>query len=516
MEPAMAVNILTTIKDKGHEVKTLVMDDDTMTISKFRSEVDKTIQKCSDKNHTIKNFTSSLYALQKDKTLQRKCDVSWCRYLQHPETYVPRNLPYGKYLSNQDLFDRLLQIFTTYAEKSDKLLTLGSTQSNESFNGLVSVKNSKNRFYSGSESTSHRVAAAVCQKNLGEEYLLQTHEELSLSPGRQTERHVSIQKKRKEREDSLRRTVAHKRRRNELKHSSQNKTTTTEMREGLSYKTAVDLAGYSSESTEEIPSPMQPVEQTPLPTACYTHVYFDLETTGLGLAEITQIEAVHNREEFSIYVEPKVPISLAATKVTGITYDGTTMFKNGKPVPCYPLEHALSKFQVFLQKFNNPVLFAHNCQQFDSVVLCHAMQSVPNLKLEESFCGFCDTLHLMKGILPLQKSYSQEALVDVILNEKYSAHDALEDWQKTLRQENFISLQPLVRGKCISENMAKKIANSGLCLHHLKLAFHRDSHDGIRILFSEKTNGKARVTNRTKIISSVSQFLQDQFSVPKS
>ncbi|XP_061172208.1 uncharacterized protein LOC133181665 [Saccostrea echinata] len=225
------------------------------------------------------------------------------------------------------------------------------------------------------------------------------------------------------------------------------------------------------------------------------------------------------------------------------------MFKNGKPVPCYPLEHALSKFQVFLQKFNNPVLFAHNCQQFDSVVLCHAMQSVPNLKLEESFCGFCDTLHLMKGILPPQKSYSQEALVDVILNEKYSAHDALEDCkylqklvkyllndvdaqyishtfnvqyvfcvlgQKTLRQENFISMQPLVRGKCISENMAKKIANSGLCLHHLKLAFHRDSHDGIRILFSEKTNGKARVTNRTKIISSVSQFLQDQFSVPKS
>ena len=89
---------------------------------------------------------------------QQKCDVSWCRYLQNPDSYVPRNLPYGKYLSNHDLFVGLLQIFKTYAEKSDRLLALGSTQSNESFNAMVSAKNPKNRFYSGSESTSHRVA----------------------------------------------------------------------------------------------------------------------------------------------------------------------------------------------------------------------------------------------------------------------------------------------------------------------------------------------------------------------
>ena len=49
-----------------------------------------------------------------------------------------------------------------------------------------------------------------------------------------------------------------------------------------------------------------------------------------------------------------------------------------------------------------------------------------------------------------------------------------------------MSLQPLVRGKCISENMAKKISNSGLCLHHLRLAFDRGGHDGSKILFSER------------------------------
>ena len=111
-------------------------------------------------------------------------------------------------------------------------------------------------------------------------------------------------------------------------------------------------------------------------------------------------------------------------------------------------------------------------------------------------------------------------MINTILNDKDAAHDALEEsryLQKLLNslenvyphylsctfnvqyvffyflgQENFMSLQPLVRGKCISENMAKKIANSGLCLHHLRLAFDRGGHDGIKILFSDKSNGKAR------------------------
>ena len=50
------------------------------------------------------------------------------------------------------------------------------------------------------------------------------------------------------------------------------------MREGLSYKTAVDVAGYSAECTEEIPPPMQPIVQQALPQLLYTRVYFDLET----------------------------------------------------------------------------------------------------------------------------------------------------------------------------------------------------------------------------------------------
>ncbi|XP_062601452.1 uncharacterized protein LOC134263157 [Saccostrea cucullata] len=215
MEPAMAVDILNNIKEKGHQVRTIVMDDDATTIAKIRREVDESIHKSSDRNHTVKNFTNTLYTVQKDKKLHKvlssktinhikkcfcyalasnkdspstlrdnllaiphhlygdhqKCSETWCRYLQRPDKYIPKNLPYGKYLSDKELFTELNQIFTQYSEIADKLSTLESTQRNENFNQMVAHKNPKNRCYSTSESTSVRVAAAVCQQNMGEQLM---------------------------------------------------------------------------------------------------------------------------------------------------------------------------------------------------------------------------------------------------------------------------------------------------------------------------------------------------------
>lgn len=56
-----------------------------------------------------------------------------------------------------------------------QLSLLESTQHNENFNHIVSRKNPQNNFYSGSESTSVRVAAAVCEKNIGAPYVLQVN-----------------------------------------------------------------------------------------------------------------------------------------------------------------------------------------------------------------------------------------------------------------------------------------------------------------------------------------------------
>ena len=52
-----------------------------------------------------------------------------------------------------------------------KLAPLGLTQHNECINSIVGTKNSKKRFYRGSESGGYRVSAAVAQFNEGHEYM---------------------------------------------------------------------------------------------------------------------------------------------------------------------------------------------------------------------------------------------------------------------------------------------------------------------------------------------------------
>lgn len=45
MEPAMAVDILNNIKEKGHNIQKIIMDDDATTIAKIRREVDSSVEK---------------------------------------------------------------------------------------------------------------------------------------------------------------------------------------------------------------------------------------------------------------------------------------------------------------------------------------------------------------------------------------------------------------------------------------------------------------------------------------
>ena len=73
------------------------------------------------------------------------------------------------------------------------------------------------------------------------------------------------------------------------------------------------------------------------------------------------------------------------------------MFYQGKPVVCYSLPHVLKSFREWLTSFKDPVLFAHNCRKFNSLVLCNAMNKVLDVKLHECFSGFCDTLDFSKS-----------------------------------------------------------------------------------------------------------------------
>ena len=62
--------------------------------------------------------------------------------------------------------------------------------------------------------------------------------------------------------------------------------------------------------------------------------------------------------------------------------------------------------------------------------------------------------------------------------------------------------------KIISKFMTRKIAQSGLSYQHLKLAYLRDTHCGLKHILSEKVNGQPRVTNRLSIVESINQYFK--------
>lgn len=69
------------------------------------------------------------------------------------------------------MLEDLQKIPDSFINSAERLLKMGSTQGNESFNNIVASKNPKNRFYGGYESTAFRVAAAISQKNIGHDAL---------------------------------------------------------------------------------------------------------------------------------------------------------------------------------------------------------------------------------------------------------------------------------------------------------------------------------------------------------
>ena len=99
-----------------------------------------------------------------------KCD-EWCKHKENPEVYRPKNLPYSRYLTGDELLQDLTLLFRRFAKVSEKLIQIGSTQNNESFKRTVATKNPKTHFYSGSESTALRVASAVAQRNDGVSFI---------------------------------------------------------------------------------------------------------------------------------------------------------------------------------------------------------------------------------------------------------------------------------------------------------------------------------------------------------
>ena len=466
MEPDVGVEIVQSIEEKGVRVETLVMDDDTTTMSRIRRELDHKITKWSDTNHTAKHLVSSLYALQKKhKSLTsntisylkkcfnyalaqtkgdpEKCKEAigqivphafgnhercgeWCGAKANPTTYEHKTMK--KDLFGESLHQDLKSVFEVFSSNAEKIAPGGSTREVESFNNVVASKAQKRTHFSGSGNLSRRVGCAVAQKNMGNTYVSEIFKKVGLSPGK-----VSLQEAQKR--DSERKRQLHyerlpsvKRRKVDRKLKENSLLIAKENKEGTTYKSAVATRHPSDLSS--IPAASRPPAQKCVEYTEHVNVVFcDIETSSLQeKADILQIAACCCGATFNQYITPTRAICTSASVVTGLTTSGNILFRNGSPVVSLPLKEALQMFLAWLQERTPVVLAGHNFLRFDFPRLVKAFEKAHLLGAFIDLCtGGIDTLQLFRDAYPQEEKHTQEHLFEKLTNKTYAAHDAAND-----------------------------------------------------------------------------------------
>ena len=134
------------------------------------------------------------------------------------------------------------------------------------------------------------------------------------------------------------------------------KESTSAILEGQTYKTNI-MMNQSDVDIEEIRSP---------PFANYhdesTFIFFDLETTGFGNAEMIQLSAISGEKQFDIYVTPTKNISPAAARITGIHTSGGMLYRGVTPLESVSPVNACKEFLDFVTSFERPILVGHNIE----------------------------------------------------------------------------------------------------------------------------------------------------------
>lgn len=78
-----------------------------------------------------------------------------------------------------------------------------------------------------------------------------------------------------------------------------------------------------------------------------------------------------------------------ASKITGLTYDGKLLYKNGVALPAV----SLAPFFDWLENsgMKHPVLFAHNARKFESLIFGRSVLDIGKEEHKKIIYGFCDT-----------------------------------------------------------------------------------------------------------------------------
>ena len=477
MESDVGVELIHSVEEKGANVATIIMDDDTTTMAKIRREIDHPVEKWSDSNHTTKHLTNSLYSLQKKhKCLTtsvigyfKKCFNfalaqtkgnaeayksrveqivphafgehdscgDWCGYKKNPTTYKHSTLT--KDMEGGVLREDLEIVFKSFSQNASKIAPGGSTKEVESFNSMVATKAPKRCHFSASGNLLSRVGCAVAQKNMGNSYMNAVNEKLGLSPGRVYEEEAGRRDTERKRQREYKNKHETKLRRVKLKFQANAETRKKEKSEGVTYSTAVATT-HHADYDDIPPAPAQLPQQRV--SDVEKLVFCDLETGGLAKdADILQISGVHGDNKFDCYVKPTKQISPFASKVTGLTSLGQVLFLNGSPVPAYPLHDALQMFVDWLRDIGKCVLVGHNFRSFDFPRILRALQNVDLYDDFKLVCdGGIDTMPLFREAFPEEKKHSQEHLCKSLLGLQYGAHNALEDVESLQKLFNFASI----------------------------------------------------------------------------
>ncbi|CAG2198046.1 unnamed protein product [Mytilus edulis] len=462
MEPDMACSMIQRLAEDGYTVGTLHADNDATT----QSRLPRSINKKDDKTHVKKNLSKRLYGLSKNyKQLKsakvipyivrcfmytiskhqnskqsmktelativphifghhEQCSPTWCTYVKDPTKFRFKHLPNGKALSGDKLREELDKLAQNYIERADRLLNLGSTQSNESFNNSVASFAPKNRFYGGTKSLKARVSSAVMQKNEGYGWLSKVNKKSLLSPGHLTILHGIRKDRRRKQIRKTQSTTNFKRKRLTIKSKKLKDNQRESVKEGDTYGGEIEVQEHID--TETIPSKMKFEGEESV-------VVFDLETTGLSRkSDITQLAAFDGTTVFNEHVSPRELISPKSSEITGLTFDFSCdqMYHHGKLVKSRDIQIVLLEFIDFISKKKKPILFGHNIASFDIPILMNKLRQHSLLsEFMLHIYGCIDTIKLARRKFKTKDigNHKQQTLVTKLLGVEYDAHNACAD-----------------------------------------------------------------------------------------
>lgn len=182
------------------------------------------------------------------------------------------------------------------------------------------------------------------------------------------------------------------------------------------------------------------------------YVVFDLETTGFSPVkdEIIEISALRVRdgvvkEEFSMLVNPNMPIPWAASRVNGITDE---MVQDAPQ-----LSEALAAFLDFA---GEEVLVGHNIHSFD---LPFIYEGARKALCRQVYNDYVDTLYFAKTCIPQLGHYKLTDISEHFGIATKGAHRALADCH--MNQKCYEKLLEIWRKK--QEEMRQKEGEPELC-----------------------------------------------------